>query len=330
LMSVASGGTATIAGDLVVATDHLDMVGPFSVANSIQVANTDQTSFLANNDSITNFTAANGVIKASHLTLKNGSFGPYHACIAGGEDGLVISALYPSWTPSSYITLDNVTVHDIDRWIDPSVGAASGVCSQHTDGIQTFGADHLTIKNSHIYRTATSLIMSKPEGGGAAGFEDNVTLQNNMFGSTLEGGNGVLIGASGAPCYGTNNFLIQDNTFGGGIGLRLGCSGPPAIVRSNTIDSYAGDMCSGIERNAAYTYNTFSVGVDPSCTSTSHAKVCNPSYSDANRNTDGNYSRSPSDTCATGASDPVNFPATDMFGTTRPSGAAPDAAADER
>ncbi len=322
---VVAGQTATISGSLSVATDHLDLYGPFAISGTVGIANSDQTSFLAHDDSISNFSAANGYIKASHVLLKNGTIGPYHACLTGGEDGLLVSALYPSWTPSSYVTLDNVTIHDIDRWINPSVGAASGTCSQHTDGIQTFGADHLTIRNSHIYRTATSLIMSKPESGGE--IEDNVTIENSMFGSTLEGGNGVLIGASGAPCYGTNTFLIQNNTITG-QGLRLGCSGPRAIVRSNILPS---DLCSGIDRNGTYSYNVFAVGTtDTACIGSSHAKVCNPVYADPNRAATGDYSRSGLDTCAKDAGDPANFPATDIFGQLRGVGTAPDAAADER
>ena len=321
---VVAGQTAAISGSLSVATDHLDLYGPFAISGTVGIANSDQTSFLAHDDSINNFSAANGYIKASHVLLKNGTIGPYHACLTGGEDGLLVSALYPSWTPSSYVTLDNVTVHDIDRWTNPSVGAASGTCAQHTDGIQTFGADHLTIRNSHIYRTATSLIMSKPEAVGE--IEDNVTIENSMFGSTLEGGNGVLIGASGAPCYGTNTFLIQNNTVTG-QGLRLGCSGPRAIVRSNILPS---DSCSGIDRNGTYSYNVFAVGTtDTACIGSLHAKVCNPVYSDPNRASTGDYSRSAFDTCATDAGDPANFPATDIFGQVRGVGTAPDAAADE-
>jgi chitodextrinase len=321
---VVAGQTASIAGDLSVATDHLDLYGPFAISGGVSIANSDQTSFLAHHDSINNFSATNGYIKASHVLMKDGTIGPYHACLGGGEDGLLVGALYPSWTPSSYVTLDNVTVHDVDRWINPSVGAASGTCTVHTDGIQTFGADHLTIRNCHIYRTATSLIMSKPESGGE--IEDNVTIENCMFGPTLEGGNGVLIGASGAPCFGTNTFLIQNNTFAG-LGLRLGCSGAPAIVRSNTLPI---GSCSGIDQNGTYSYNVFAVGtIDTACIGSSHAKVCNPVYSDPNRATTGDYSRSAFDTCATDAGDPANFPATDIFGRARDLGTAPDAAADE-
>ena len=108
-----------------------------------------------------------------------------------------------------------------------------------------------------------------------------------MFGRTLEGGNGVLIGASGASCNGTNTFLIQNNTFTA-QGLRLGCSGGRAIVRSNILP---GDLCSGIERNGTYSYNVFPVGTtDSACLLSSHAKVCNPLYSDPNRAVTGDYS----------------------------------------
>jgi len=325
-LNVLPGQKVVISGNLDVQTDHLDLHGPFAISGQLSFENPAQTSFLAHDDSITDFTAANGYIKASRILLKNGTFGPYHACLGPNEDGFQISALYPSWTPSSYITLDNVTIHDVDRWNDPAVGSASGVCSVHTDGLQGFGADHLTIKNSRIYRTATSLIMLKPEGG-PANITDNVTLENNMFGSTLEGGNGVLIGASGGACYGTNTFLIENNTIMG-QGLRLGCSGPPALVRSNII---VGGSCSGIDSNGTFGYNVFGVGTaDKACTGSPGAKVCNPAWADANRGMTGDYARNPSDTCATNAADPLNFTPVDIFGQLRPLGLAPDAGADER
>jgi hypothetical protein len=221
------------------------------------------------------------------------------------------------------VTLDNVTVHDIDRWINPSVGAASGTCAQHTDVIQTFGADHLTIRNSHIYRTATSLIMSKPEAGGE--IEDNVTIENSMFGSTLEGGNGVLIGASGAPCYGTNTFLIQNNTITG-QGLRLGCSGPRAIVRSNILPVTRAPASTS---NGTYSTTSSRSGQPTRRASVVARKVCNCLLRSEPRGDRGlltqriRYVRQD-------AGDPANFPATDIFGQPRALGTAPDAAADER
>ena len=305
---VVAGQTATISGSLSVATDHLDLYGPFVISGTVGVANSDQTAFLAHDVSINNFSAASGYIKASHVLLRDGTIGPYHACVAGGEDGLLVSALYPSWTPSSYVTLDNITVHDIDRWINPSVGAASGTCSVHTDGIQTFGADHLTIRDCHIYRTATSLIMSKPESGGE--IEDNVTIENCMFGSTLEGGNGVLLGASGASCYGTNTFLIRNNTFTG-QGLRLGCSGGRAIVRSNILPV----GCAPVSTRTARTPTTSSRSGQPTRRASGLTrKGLQPPLLRPEPSGHRGLLTQPLDTCAKDAGDPANYPATDIFG----------------
>ena len=80
---VVAGQTASISGDLSVATDHLDLYGPFAISGTVAIANSDQTSFLAHDVSINNFSAANGVIKASRVLLKDGTIGPYHACGAG-------------------------------------------------------------------------------------------------------------------------------------------------------------------------------------------------------------------------------------------------------
>ena len=331
-LRVVPGQTMTLNG-ITLQTQYLDLVGPFMMdGHEVDISNpTDNSApprFLVHDVSLTNFSSGIVSVRAAHVTLKNGVIGPWHVCTQGGEDGVQLSALFYSSAiqePTRFITLDAVTVHDIDRWKNPAVGAASGVCSPHTDGIQSFGADHLTIKNSHIYRTATSILVSKPEGTNK-NIEDNVTLTNNMFGETLEGGDGVLIGESAQNCFGTNTILVQNNTFGNNPGLAIGCAGTAAIVRNNIL---VGNLCGGVTRNIVYSYNVFPTGSDLSCTGTSHAKVCDPSYAHASRSTNGNYARTAGDTCATDAGDPENFTTPDIFGVTRPVGAAPDSAADE-
>ncbi len=267
-------------------------------------------------------------IATDNVTVQNVVVGPTHACdaVAAGlqEDGVLIATQVAAQGSAHDISFDNLTVHDVDRWQD---GIQShGTCENHTDGMQFFSGDGVTIENSHFYRNATSNILARPCCDGSPKL-DNWTLENNEFGATLEGGNGVLIGASAEGCNVSTGFLIQNNVFSG-ESLRLGCTGTPAVVRSNIFAIPSFDNCAGGDRNGTYSYNVFGSGADSSCTGSSHAKTCDPTWADPTH-ASGNYDTAASDTCARDAADPVHFPALDIHGVSRPIGSAPDAGANE-
>jgi hypothetical protein len=326
----ASAGTVTLA-NLSVNTSYVVLTG-FSFLPGTSTTNgggidiEGTGSSRVSNVMVSSVTGASRIfLKGSYIVLKDGVFGPYHACLDSGEDGVVIGAFAtsPNWTESDHITLDNVTVHDIDRWNNPGIGAASGTCADHTDALQTYGGQYITIKNSHFYRNATSNILARPTGGDIL---DHWLVENNMFGPTLEGGNDVMIGAGGDTCGGINDFVVQYNEVSS---VRLGCAGAPATVRANLLAGGA-QVCSGAERNGVYTYNAFGIGTtDSACIGSLGSRVCNASYADTSRSTSGNYDLSAGDTCAKRHGDPANFPARDIHGSARPLGTPPDVGPDQ-
>lgn len=267
--------------------------------------------------------------QTSNVTFRNVDAGWDHTCNQvqnggdGGEDGVVINSPSPA-APTTHLTFDNVTIHDVDRW--QGGVQSNGLCSngQHTDGMQIYAATYLTIENSHFYNDATSDIMARPCCSGGE-ILDHWSFVNDEFSPILEGGsaNEVTVGA-GDNCGGSDNFAFENVTIDGSI--RFGCSGGPGTV-TNSIIKQGGYDCNG--QNATYAYDVFE-GAASTCTSTPHAKSCTPTWADASH-ANGNYDTTSTDTCARDAADKAagNYPTTDIHGVSRPLGAGPDAGANE-
>jgi hypothetical protein len=309
---------ATLVNGLTILSSYVSYDGTVATLNgSYNVGGLDIEGTVAGtptNVTVSNFKVGTVFIKGSHLTLAHGFIGPFNAAPTGTEDGIVVGAYAttPNWTPSDHILIDDVTIHDISRWLNPACGLPCGSNSQHTDGMQMYGCVFCTIQNSHIYRNATSEILVRPSSGGAL---DHILVKNTETGDNLEpGGNDVMFGSSGEACYGTNDIVVENSTMGS---LRLGCGGAPSIARNNLIRSGA-YVCSGIDRNATWTYNSFGAGtVDATCVGSTGTRVCNATFVDASRAATGNYDLDPSDTCAKGHGGPTIFQPFDIHGDAR-------------
>jgi hypothetical protein len=341
------GASLTVAG-LTVNTSYVTFDGinfPASSANANDGGGADLETPSINAPWITNVTLKNSTglekldIKGDNILIQNVTVSGLHACLAVGgfppgtwEDGVQVNRLdlgNGTSRAADHVTFDNLTVHDVDRWRDPSVGAASGTtCTNgavpHTDGMQLAGGTNIVIKNSHFYRNATSNILASNVGGAPL---DHIQIENTMTGLNLEaGGNDITIfpvGTAGASCGSTNDFVFDYDTVSA---INVSCGGTPGISRG-VIYRAGSYTCGNVNRNLTYTYNSFGSTSDTGCSGSTGAQVCNPTFTDASRDTTGNYDLSASDTCAKAHGDPVTFPATDIHGVTRTS--VPDIGADK-
>lgn len=276
-----------------------------------------------------NFSGYSGYIYGDTVLVQNGNVGPKNICTQGGEDGIQIlglgNAASPSFTPAVNVTIDNVTVHDITNDACQSV---------HTDGIQGFGYRNLTIKNSRIYNTATSLILAYSQDNTNPAQVDAVLIANNYFGNVAHPGHGVSLGndpSYGVSCGSSNlKNVIENNTFYGNMGADVNCGGSPdAVFRNNIV--LAGEACSYGAHDFQYAYNVFSpTGYGAGCSVTPHAKLCSPSFSDPTH-AGGKSDLASNDSCAKDfvGTAVATYPATDIYATLRPQGSAADAGAYE-
>src|SRR5262249_28129170 len=150
-------------------------------------------------------TRAVGIGLANHVTLRDGEVGPMNACAGPAEDGIQVWKL-PS-TGTGYLTFDGLYIHDITGYPQ---------CGEHVDCVQGFGYSHWVVRNSIFNNCSTSYLLAKNEGDKTNPSEtDSILIENNSFGTNLDGGNGISIGNTAlVPCGSSNlNNIVQNNTF---------------------------------------------------------------------------------------------------------------------
>jgi len=145
---------------------------------------------------------------------------------------------------------------------------------------------------------------------------DNLVVENNVFGHVYRAGNTMVIGASASTdvCGGTN--VVRYNTFAGGAGVQS-CSTGSVSWTGNVVVGGCSLMHGSLDHNTfagTGTCGTASKSCIPQFASTTHAL--------------GDWHLAATDTCARGAGNPANYPATDYEGDPRPQGAV-DCGADE-
>lgn len=318
--------SSNVTVDGVVSSDAFD-IGHNSGCNSTP-GNGWPCAFPVKNVVLRNFSATNGYITGDTVLLQNGSVGPVDGCASGKEDGIQIlglgSGVNPSWTPSDHVTIDNVTVHDVTN---------SG-CNAHVDGIQGFGYRHLIIRNSRIYNTDSSYILAYSFDNSNPLQVDSVLIENNYFGNVPHPGHGITLGNDGSAACGASNLnnIIQNNTFYGDEMADVRCAGSVDAIFRNNISLATGDDCvgDGGNHNFQYDYNIFPSQASSACRSTLHAKTCTPAFADS-AHAGGKADLASTDTCAKDAVGGASgtYPTTDVYGTPRPQGPAPDAGAFE-
>jgi hypothetical protein len=200
------------------------------------------------------------------------------------------------------ILIDGVDFHDWTRHEDPAA---------HVECLQIGGARRLTIRNSTFRNCATQGLFIRSWGGTSV-IED-VTIENNWFGSTAEGYYALRVAPSTGSVYGRisvrYNTSLQSLLIDEGAAHEVSWVGNVAPKRRDSCaqgqdyrhNVWDGDACSASDIDAPLSL------VDPASMDLHLAP----------------------ESIAIDAGDPADHPARDVDGEPRPQGAAPDAGADE-
>ena len=249
-----------------------------------------------------NLTGRSLFLRADDVLVAGGSYGDFDGCDSGApEDGVKL------WSDSTRaadgITLDGVRIHDVRR---------TG-CSRHTDCIQVYGGTNHTIENSTLTNCPTTGIIARPASSSQR--LENLRIENNYFGSVLDGSEAINIGTAPDRCSGIvvryNTVVNESSSFD----CVSSSGGPGSLVEGNVISVGGGN-------DAVFRWNVFRPGSEVTGTG---AVQCSPSYRDASA---GDWRLAAMDSCARGRGNAGSFPATDAEGQARPQGSV-DAGADE-
>lgn len=234
---------------------------------------------------------SNFITSASRVRVIGGEIGP-----GDSTDGLQIKRAEGEPNPTD-ILIDGVYVHDFTRIEDPT---------DHTDCVQVGAAVNLTISGSRFHNCATQGVFFRAFGGGRIA---NVVIENNWFGTVLEGFYPLIL-------QDIDGALVRYNSSTGTISLREG-EGLSNVRMIANVGPYRSHQCAD---GVVYERNVWSA------TACSESDVTAPSgFVDA----EGLDLRLTSGAAAIDGGDPADFPATDILGRSRPMGAAPDAGAHE-
>ncbi|MGD9570366.1 MAG: Ig-like domain-containing protein [Thermoleophilia bacterium] len=222
--------------------------------------------------------------------------------IVGGEirgvdsrDGLQVKVASSGYAEPRNLLIDGLFIHDITRVSDPT---------SHVECVQFTAGVGVTIRNSRFLDCGTQGVFFKE---GLGGQIDDVMIENNFFGK-LSGYNTLIFDD------GVSRMTARYNSFAKAPRLGSG-TGTSAI----TAYGNAGELAS-CGSGVTYRYNVWS---GAAC-GTGDLKA-SPGFVNA----DGFDLRLAAGSAAIDRGDPANRPASDIFGTARPKGGAPDAGAHE-
>jgi len=256
-------------------------------------------------------------ISASHITIKNGDW-----CNGTPASGYEEDCFHVGGTPDDLKFIGNV-FHDWHSSYDTTY---------HNDMFQFYpNASNVTFDGNKFYNGPTSNIMTGSDNGDKTLL--NWTIQNNYFGTPYNGGNNVVFGRA-TPCgplIWRNNTDDTSNAINtGNDGSNGGACGSLTINISNNI--YRGNLWTWVFPGAGTITggnNVFEQGA--AATVGSNPKRCTVSWLNGVPSAANGYDirLASTDTCAKDAGTATSYAPTDMFGTARPQGSAPDVGAYE-
>ncbi len=249
---------------------------------------------------------------ATGITIRYSKLGDTNFCGAGYNNDEDALRFWMSNAPSD----NNRLIRSVIRnWIGPPDGQC-GMSNGHNDMFQTPGGNNMVFNGNLFYNGPTSNMQVGEFAGGVIG---SLVIRNNYFGPT-EGSNNLSIGQG--HCDG---ILIQNNVIAypahGMPTNNNGCSG--TMTQSNNV--YVGSISSCGPSPFSGSYNVFPPGGPGTCGA--NARRCTPSWVHGAPPSDGSAwtpELSPRDTCLRNRVPTAGgtYPATDIYGTRRPQGAA--------
>jgi hypothetical protein len=237
------------------------------------------------------------IFSSQNVSVIGGSVGPgvdYHS---------MITSEWLNTTPPRNILVDGVYFHDWTR-----TGSAV-----HTECLQVGGGDGVTVRNSHFHHC--DVMDLHVTWYGDAPMTKNVTVENNTFEGSTDGG----FYAIGANAFA--NLLLRNNSLAQGFVIFNGGGqqGPNTNVRviGNVGPRDGSWAC---EAGVTFLHNVW------------NGATCGPTDVNAASgfvNAGGGDFHLIAGATAINRGDPASYPATDIDGRSRPMGGAPDAGAYE-
>jgi hypothetical protein len=238
------------------------------------------------------------------------------------------------------VLFDRMYVHDVQdtchnepNYPDCSgsgYGDDCGSC-EHIDGLQAFGGNGITIRNSRFYNAGTQNIFLQPANRGSF---SNILIENTMV-STSVGSptNSVSVGGPGVSVFGGYVRFLYD-TFQKDVRIYEGVLAPGTQVEfTGTIADYRGDdgggePCSyragdGSTITPTYSHNLFRSKTCGSTDVLGRALYVNPGPATPDLHLQ-------QGSAGLGRADPTGAPHLDIDGDLRPVRRAPDIGADQR
>jgi hypothetical protein len=273
---------------------------------------------------IDGFQGKNAWIPADHVTLIHTEFGNWDVCQGAGNGTQTGNAAIEDAVRFWGWGTSHVTSPDSDRLLNSYIHDIGG----GSDGACGFGSNGPHVDLLQSYPGGTNIVVdgntfSNPSGGSniqlGGGTIGSFLVQNNYFNSTHQN---TLSMGQGA-CSG---IIIQNNVINGQMDNGGGCTGSPTH-RNNIFTASVNSCTNGVAFNGSN--NIFPGAGGTTCGANS--KRCTPSWLNGTPSTSNRFDirLSASDTCAKDSGDASDFAPTDLFGTLRPQGLAPDAGAFE-
>jgi hypothetical protein len=258
-----------------------------------------------------NISSANMFIASSQdIRVIGGDIGPG----TGLDYDSQITTTSGGQTPPANILIDGVRFHD--WWRPPGTDF-------HTECLQVGSGINVTIRNSRFERCATHDIFIRSWGQTNGGVHTirNWTIENNVFGATLDGFFSLNITEGSDELQPCEDILIRNNSFLQDTHVSCPAGGANGIrVESNIQPSMKSFMC-GLG-GSKWNYNVYGTGTPCGARDRiGNPRFANPAALDL---------RLRNGSAAIDRGNPKSFPARDFAGQKRPSGRAPDAGAYEK
>jgi hypothetical protein len=216
------------------------------------------------------------------------------------------------WISGNNLSFENNRIHDAA--LNPSSGA-------HTECMYAWDVTNLTLKRNHFYRCAVMDVFITGSSVANGGY-----IENNIFEKPSPGSNAFHFRNGGDPSPDPSNWDFRYNTFLGPLSISTSenpvGSGGMRII-GNAFLSTA-PSCN--QANTTWSHNAFVSGACGTGAITNTLTTYLNGFT--NTTTPGTYTLTTTSVLIDKGS-PTNYPALDLLGTTRYTGAAPDIGADE-